>query len=144
MDLDIKLLTVLRKLNESLIDSLGKDLNEKGLTASEYTALVHLKEFGKDSIQNLARVSCITSGTATHLTSKLLKSGIIIKEQDCNDKRIYWIKITEKGKSFLNKVNETHIKYLKELLIDFTDEEKSDFIDRIKYFGINISKKQGE
>lgn len=141
MEIDVKLLTVLRKLNRSLLDTLGKDLSRQGITRSEYEALVHLNEVGKATVQELADVSLITSGTATHLINKLIKSGCVTKEQDQEDKRFFWVEITDQGKDRLKQVNLKHLVFLKELLSDFTDIEKENFIEQIKHFGINISNK---
>ena len=74
-----------------------------------------------------------------HTVNKMLKLGYIEKVQDEQDKRVFWIQITEKGRHTFHKIHEEHLKYLDHLLSDFSEEEKLAFIDQIKYFGKTIS-----
>jgi len=114
------------------------------MSASAYPILVYLNQVGRSKIQKLGEVAVITSGSITHMVNKLIKQGYVIKVQDEDDKRIFWIEITEFGRSEFTKVHTEHVKYLDELLSDFTEEEKDIFIEQVKYFGKTIEKKRGE
>lgn len=86
-------------------------------------------------------VALITSGTITHTVNKLVMEGYVRKVQDLEDKRIIWVEITEAGKDTYNKIDKEHMKYLNFLLEDFTEDEKVEFIEHMKYIGKNIEKK---
>jgi MarR family 2-MHQ and catechol resistance regulon transcriptional repressor len=138
---NIQLLVVLQKMNNVFIKVLGKDLEERGMIASVFSILTYLNQVEKAKIQKLGEVAVITSGTITHVVNKLIKQNFIVKTQDMNDKRVYWIRITELGRTELLKVQDEHMKFLNELLSDFTEEEKLQFIEQIKYFCKTIEKK---
>lgn len=142
MDTNVKLMVVFGKLSATFMNRLGKNLENLGMQASEYSILAHLNQQGRAKTQKLGQVAIITSGTITHIVNKLLKQGYVIKVQDKNDKRVFWVEITELGRAAFNEVNTKHLKYLNELLADFTEEEKLNFIEQLKYFGKEIENKK--
>ena len=141
METNIKLMVTFGKLSYAFMNSLGKNLEELGMPDSTYPILTHLFLVKKSKIQELGKVASITSGTITHTINKLLKLEYVERLQDTDDKRVFWIQITDKGREFFNKANEEHMKYASYILDDFTEEEKLLFIEQIKYFGKKIEAK---
>jgi len=137
-------MVVFSRLSYSLLDSLRRNLESLGLGASSYPILAHLNEVEKARTQKLGDIAVISSGSITHMVNKLEKNGFVKKFQDEEDKRIFWVVITEKGRARFNEVNQTHMQYLDSLLADFTKEEKVSFIKQMKYFGKTIEEKKGE
>lgn len=145
MNINIKLMVTLNKMSYFLLESLSKDLKKRGISNSEYTVLAHLNAVNKEKTQKLGEVSFISSGTITHTVNKLIKLDYVQKKIDENDKRICWVIINEKGRAAFEKINKAHLVYLNELLSEFSDEEKEEFIKQIKYFGKKIEiKVKGE
>ena len=141
METNIKLMVVFGKLNYVFMNSLGKNLEELGLSHSSYPILAHLNEVSRAKTQKLGEVAVITSGSITHMVSKLVKQGYVNKVQDDEDKRIFWVEITKEGRDVFNKVHKEHMKYLGHLLEDFTEEEKNALVEQMKYFGKTIKNK---
>lgn len=141
MDTNIKLMVVFGKMAQAFSDKLGKDLEELGMPFSEYPILAHLNEVGRAKTQKLGEVAVITSGTITHTVNKLIKQGHVEKVQDEEDRRVYWVQITDQGKEVFDKVHKAHMKYLSYLLEDFSEEEKQVIIETMKQLGKTISKK---
>lgn len=141
MNTNVKLMVVLSKLNYTFLNRLGKNLEDLGMSASIYPMLAHLNQVGRAKTQKLGEVAVITSGTITHTVNKLVKQGYVLKVQDDIDKRVFWVEITELGKKVFNEINLEHMKYLDELLEDFTENEKKEFAKQIKYFGKKIEEK---
>ena len=144
MTTNVKLMVVLNKLNYAFMNELSKNLEQLGIIPSAYPMLAHLNEAGRAKTQKLGEVSVITSGTITHIVNKLMQSGYVVKTQDEDDKRVYWIEITDEGRREFMRVHTEHMKYLDKLLGDFTEQDKQDFIERIKVFGKNIEKRRNE
>lgn len=143
METNIKLMVVFSKLNNAFANSLGTNLKELNLPASMYPILAHLNKVEKEKTQKLGEIAVITSGTITHIVKKLEKLNYVTKAKDENDKRITWVKITSKGKSEFLKVHKQHMLYLNNLLSEFNENEKQEFIDQMKYFGKTIEKRNG-
>ena len=138
MTTNVKVMVALTKLNHALMAKLGKNLEMLGMLPSIYTILAHLNIVRRDKTQNLGEVALITSGTITHIVNKMIKLNLVKKQQDEKDKRVFWISITEEGQKKFQEVNETHLKYLDELLKDFSNDEKNLLIKQLKYFGKKI------
>jgi len=138
---NIKLMVVLAKLSNSFSEPLKRNLESLGTTMSVYLALAHLNEVGKAKTQTIGQVASISSGTITHTVNKMVKANYITKYQDEEDKRIYWVEITDEGKRHFDAIHIKHQEYLQMLLSDFTEEEKKLFIEQIKYFGKTIERR---
>ncbi len=141
MTTNIKLMVVFGKMSLVFQESLGKNLEELGMPFSLYPILAHLNEVNKAKTQKLGEVAVITSGTITHSVSKLIKLGYVEKVQDEKDKRVFWVQITEEGRDVFLKVHNKHLKYLDQLLEEFSEADKLALIEQIKYFGKGIAEK---
>lgn len=141
MNSNIKLMVVMTKMNYAFLRGLSKNLELLGITTSEYAMLAHLNEVDKAKTQKLGEVSMITSGTITHVINKMIKLSYVVKEQDDEDKRIFWVKITDEGRQVFDKIHKEHMLYLDELLSDFTEDDKKEFTEMVKYFGKHIEEK---
>lgn len=138
VNINIKMLTVLSKLNYTLFSTLGKNLEELGIQPTIYAMLGHLNEVERAKTQKLGEIALITSGTITHTVNKMIKLGYVTKEHDLEDKRVYWVQITEKGRSYFQEVHQAHMAYVSNLLAGIDDDEKQAFTEQIKYFGKTI------
>ena len=144
MTTNIKLMTVFAKMSHAFQENLGKNLEELGMPFSLYPILAHLNEVEKAKTQKLGEVAVISSGTITHAVNKLIKLNYVKKVQDKEDKRVFWIQITEEGRTRFMEVHLKHMEYLDKLLEDFKQEDKLAIIELIKKFGKGIAKKQIE
>lgn len=137
---NVKFMVVLSKLAQSFNEPLKNNLESLGISVSAYLSLAHLATVEKDKVQKLGRVASISSGTITHTINKLLKDDLIERIQDSDDKRVFWLKITEKGLNRFNEVHAQHMIYLDSILSPFSESEKNEFIEQVKYFGKTIEK----
>ena len=144
MTTNVKLMVVLSRLNYVFMSRLGKNLESLNLPTSHYLILAHLDEAGRDKVQKLCEAAVITSGTVTHAVNKLRRHGLVVKKQDEDDRRVFWVQITDKGREVYKRADAQHMTYLGELLSEFSEREKQDFIRQIKHFGKTIAGSQSE
>jgi MarR family 2-MHQ and catechol resistance regulon transcriptional repressor len=144
MTTNVKLMVVLSRLNYVFMSRLGKNLEGLKMPTSHYLILAHLNDAGKDKVQKLCEAAVITSGTVTHAVNKLKRHGYVVKKQDEDDRRVFWVEITDKGREAYRQVDEQHMAYLNELLGAFSEREKHDFIRQIKHFGKTITAEHDE
>lgn len=138
MDTNIKIMVVLQKLSMAFNNQLGQNINDLGLTTSEFTIMAHLNAVDREKTQRLGEVAFITSGTITYTVTKLVEKGYVRKQQDEEDKRVYWVELTEKGAAFYTSVFTAHKKFLDAIFGQFSEDEKLAFIEQMKYFGKKI------
>ncbi len=144
MDLNTKLMVAHTRLAHTFMNTLGKNLEELGLSVSHYSILDHLDHVGRAKTQALCRVALLTSGSVTHSVNQLSEKGYVHKIPCTDDKRVTWVELTEAGKAAFKSVQSQHLTYLNWLFEDFSDEEKMAFIDQIKHFGLSITHKIGQ
>lgn len=140
-DQEIKLITVLSKMNRSLNDRLGQNLKSHGITTTDYVILTVLRDYGEIPMQKIGELVFITSGTITYATNRLIKQGMISKRQDSDDRRKFFIKLSVVGENRLKDVNEKHEPYLADLLSDFSSDDLVGFTEMAKRIGKSVESK---
>ena len=83
----------------AFLNEVGKNINDLGLTISEFMILAHLDAKQQERTQKLGEIAHITSGTITHAVNKLIKQGCVEKFQDEEDRRVFWVKLTAAGRA---------------------------------------------
>lgn len=78
-----------KKLNLALMYS--------GLRLPQLRAMMFLKKSGKITVSDLSRHLYVTRATMSVLVNQLLKANIVESISNPNDKRSYYIKLTEAG-----------------------------------------------
>lgn len=79
------------------------------------------------SQESLARYLKLSKATATRAITALEKEGYVHREKDGNDRRIYRVFITDKGRDIVPLINSTLLEWNGILLSDFSDDEEQIF-----------------
>ncbi len=82
-----------RKINLSLTYS--------GLRLPQFKVIVFLDKSGKITVSDLSRHTNVTRATTSVLVNELIKLGIVESIKNSSDKRSFYIKLTERGKTRL-------------------------------------------
>ena len=104
-----------------LMDRLDRDLRtEHGLSMSEYEILVRLSEAPDRSIRmaDLAAALSHSRSRITHTISRLERDGIVVRSQCGTDGRGVTAVLTDKGFELLATAAHTHVRGVREYLID--------------------------
>ncbi len=82
-----------RKINLSLTYS--------GLRLPQFKVMDFLEKSGKITVSDLSRHTNVTRATTSVLVNELIKLGIVESINNSSDKRSFYIKLTERGKTRL-------------------------------------------
>ncbi|PAB60154.1 MarR family winged helix-turn-helix transcriptional regulator [Anaeromicrobium sediminis] len=137
---EIKLMTALRKLYKTLDDALTKNLKELGISTTDYLILAVLEGTGPIPMQKLGDYLLITSGTITYATNRIIDKGLVMKIQDNDDKRKFFLKLTDDGYDMLRRVNREHLPYISKVLGSFSGDELDEITETIKKLIISVEK----
>ena len=114
------------KSGKVLARKLEEDLKQYGLNRSEYTFLGYLDTYGHQPIQVMTSFLDLTSGTMTYLVNKLIKKGYVVRCQSDEDKRIFFVDLTEEGKQFYDDMSVKHLEYVDQMISRvLTNEERN-------------------
>lgn len=137
---EMKLMAALRKLYKTLDDSLSKHLKKLGISTTDYLILTVLESTGPIPMQQLGNHLLITSGTITYATNRIINKGLVMKIQDNEDKRKFFLKLTDNGYDTLRRVNKEHLPYISKILGSFSSDELDETTKTIKKIGTAVEK----
>ena len=95
------------------------------LTVSEAHAIEVLGELGKMNMKTLAQRLGVTTGTTTVTVDRLEKKEYAIREPIKEDRRVYLISLTPKGKQAYDEHHQYHTSLSDQILSVLSGEEAS-------------------
>ncbi len=126
-----KFIAISYKFSRSYFNTFLKGLEVSGGPLQMLPAIHRFNDFSQDELS--AKLNLDKTTVARGL-GKLLKAGFIIKNQDENDKRVYRISLSEKGKEILPIILDARKKWSEILCSGFSEEEATqakEFLARI-------------
>lgn len=102
---------------------------ESQLTPPQIVALHYISKRGVCSISSISKRVGLTLGATSHLVDRLVRKGYLTRKENPNDRRMKLVEITDKGKEFLSRLDESRISDLikalrildKDLILRLTD-----------------------
>lgn len=93
------------------------------LTVSEVHALEILGQYGDMNMKNLAQKLGVTTGTTTVTVDRLEKSDYARRHAIKEDRRVYLISLTEKGREAFREHHKFHSELSSEMISVLSEEE---------------------
>lgn len=120
--------TVFRQVFRKMQNKWGKVV-EQGISGPQATILEILETTGPQKVSELAEVLDVTLGAITFLCDKLIAGGYAERQRSEDDRRIVFIKITEKGLKVLPFLKQQRNILVKEFFNGLSDQD----IDHLIY-----------
>lgn len=135
LDCFIKLLRAADSVNNATMSQ----IQANGLTESQFGILEALLHLGSLNQNQLAQKILKSGGNITLVIDNLLKHGLINKEKRKDDRRCYWISLSDKGADLINKLLPIHVKLITERLAVLSPEEQIQLSFLCKKLGKGLS-----
>ena len=132
---DLKTMTIMFRASNKLEEIVKKEVATFGLSLSEFMVLEALHHKGKLSVNAVLDKVLIPNSSLSYVLELLVSKGLIIREQDENDRRVYVLSLTEAGRAFIKKVYPSHKKKLRERLDRLSEEEEKTLQSLLKKIG---------
>ncbi|MEJ2597475.1 MAG: MarR family transcriptional regulator [Anaerolineales bacterium] len=97
---------------------------EKGLSMSQIGALLRIFRGGRSSVSDIGDNLGVTSAAASQMLERLVQQGLILREEDPNDRRVRRIVLTDKGRQILNETIAARQGWLESLAQTLSDGER--------------------
>lgn len=130
-NMNLKLVIAITRTYDSLLCEVEKNFKEFGLNISEFGVLEMLYHKGDQPVQKVAEKILVTSGTITYVINKLEKKELVVRRKCTKDKRVYYVSLTEKGRSFIAHIFPKHKSFLDNLFKDLSDDSKKQLIENL-------------
>ena len=103
---------------------------EHGLTLPAYEVLAHLSEAPGRQLRmsELAAFAVLTPSGLTRLVDKLVRDGLVERQKCGSDARVVFATVTEAGMQRLAAAYPTHLRGVREHLVDRLDTDRLDAI----------------
>ncbi|MEN6350726.1 MAG: MarR family winged helix-turn-helix transcriptional regulator [Syntrophomonas sp.] len=102
------------------------------LSVSEAHAIEVLGQYGKMNMKNLAQKLGITTGTTTVTMDRLENKDYATREMTKEDRRVYLISLTDKGKAAFVEHHKFHLNLTHQMVSNLSDEEIVQFMSILK------------
>lgn len=110
--------------------------SELSLSLAKYEVLLVIGRApdGEITMSNLSRELLVSNANMTGMSTRLQADGLVDKKTLPSDRRIFSVALTEKGKKILEKADEKHGIWIRELLSSVETDEinfMNNFLDKM-------------
>lgn len=103
--------------------------------------LIAQLERARDGLKmsELSQRLMVTGGNVTGITNSLEKEGMVVREVDPNDRRVFRVKLTAKGQKQFQRMAAEHEKWIIDLFSSLTDQQKIRLFDLLGELKSHVS-----
>lgn len=130
----VKSMVVLRKAFRTIDAKVSESFKEFELTPAQFGVLEVLYAKSSMKIGDLIDSTLATSGNMTVVIKNMEKKGWINKTACPNDKRVFWIDLTDQGREVIAAALPAHIEKVEETFAVLSPDEQVQLIDLLKKF----------
>ena len=110
----------------------GESVRQYGLTHAQFDIIATLGNTSGMSYKELGERTLITKGTLTGVIERLEQKGLVLRERSLEDKRSYFVRLTESGEAVFRDVFPKVVAHGKQLFDGFSDAEFDEVDNALK------------
>jgi len=138
----LKLVIALARSHNALFARIEKNVQQFGLSTSEFGVLELLYHKGDQAVQAVAEKILVTSGTVTYVIDKLQKKGLVVRRQCETDRRVFYVTLTDEGQSLIANIFPQHEQFLNDLFQSVSADDKQRLIHLLAQVKTAIDRKE--
>lgn len=132
MEIEHLFIELSKRLTHSLKEykqqALGnEELNR--LSMNQYYYIISIAKLGSPSFSDLARAMNFSKPSVTATVNKLIQMGYVTKSQSVEDKRLFHIQLSEKGKKLINAEEQFYTDFARNIKGHLSEQELGIFYD---------------
>jgi MarR family 2-MHQ and catechol resistance regulon transcriptional repressor len=135
MKQDLKTITILFRATRTLEDIIKREVESYGISLSEFMVMEALFHKGTLSVNEVLSKILIPNSSMSYVIDQLLTKGLIEKNRDFDDHRIYRLNLTEAGTRFMKKIYPRHQRALRLILDKLSLDEEMLLQESLKKIG---------
>jgi MarR family 2-MHQ and catechol resistance regulon transcriptional repressor len=137
----LKLWVVLSRAFAAIEAHVRADVARHGLTMTEFGALEALYHKGPLLLGEVKRKILVSSGGITYVIDRLVEKGLVEREGCPEDRRASYAKLTESGRSMIERIFPEHARCVDHALGGLTDVEKERAIELVRRLGLEAARR---
>lgn len=96
-----------------------------GLSMPQFSMMMQMYHHGACGMSEVSERFEITPAAASQLADKLVQSGLIMRQEDPNDRRAKLLDLTQKGRELIEQGIEERYRWVAEMEARLTDEQRT-------------------
>lgn len=133
----LKPMTTLFKAHRSVLEFIKEDIKDYDFDINEFSVFEIIYHKERLMINEIKDNILIANSSLSYILNKLETKKLIEKEKCETDKRITYIKLTNKGLDLATNIFPNHYKNLKNIFNVLTKEEKESLVNITKKLGLH-------
>ncbi len=101
----------------------GDTVRQYGLTHAQFDIIATLGNTAGMSYKELGERTLITKGTLTGVVERLEQKGIVLRERSSEDKRSFYVRLSDAGDAVFREVFPKVVSHCKQLFVDYSDAD---------------------
>jgi len=118
----------LLQIEADLLENEDCECQAQDMTLKQVYYLRIIDQKDKVTFSQLAQETCNSKPTITELISKFISMDCVYRERSAEDRRVYYIYLTPKGKLIARAQERTQIRFIDYIRGSLTDDELNQFI----------------
>lgn len=127
-----EILKLLPELGRALATSVPDKVKHQGISNAQVRAVVHLAEYGPQTMGNLAQGLRITTPSTTGLINPLADMGLVERERDGEDRRVVRVSLSAKAKKMAGQVLTQRRAEVEQAMVGMSEEAKANFLEGLR------------
>lgn len=127
-----EILKLLPELGKALATSVPDRVRHQGISNAQVRAVVHLAEYGPQTMGELAQGLRITTPSTTGLINPLVDMDLVQRERDDEDRRVVRVKLTQKAQTMAGHVLAQRRREVEQALDGMDEEARLHFLEGLQ------------
>lgn len=127
--IDLEILSMFKEIAKRFVEMQKEVLSGTNIGFTELKILTLLGVSGKYSQTNLSDYCGIDKPTISRVINKMYEQNLVQRQEDCNDRRITYISLTDKGKLLLENIRSSLLVSYKNYFNCVSNNDKKTFIE---------------
>lgn len=123
---------------KQISEAFGRRLQNTGITRIQWIALYYLQTKGIISQRDLSNLMNVKDSSAGRLIDRLERDGLIERERNDFDRRVIFIKLTQKGDQLISELMPIGINFNDDLMTGIDEQELMIFENILNKMQTNI------
>ncbi len=127
--IDLEILSMFKEIAKRFVEMQKEVLSGTNIGFTELKILTLLDVSGKYSQTNLSEYCGIDKPTISRVINRMYEQNLVKRQEDCNDRRITYISLTDKGKLLLENIRSSLLVSYNNYFNCVSNNDKKTFIE---------------
>lgn len=127
-----EVMKLLPELGKAITRSMPVHIRHEGVSSAQVKALVHLSEYGPQTMGDLAEGLKITTPSATGLVNPLAEMGFVVRDRDQEDRRVVRVSLSEHAQEMAHSILDQRVTEVAAAMDDMALEAQQNFLEGLE------------